>query len=64
MAQAQMALETRRARSGPWARIAAAFATLRERREKRRALVKLLSEWDSGIATGARGLTLKHDPRV
>jgi hypothetical protein len=28
------------------------------------ALVKLLSEWDSGIATGARGLTLVSDPQA
>ncbi len=60
MVQAQIALETRRGPSGLWLRLVA--ARLRERREKRRALVKLLSEWDSGIATGARGLSLGSDP--
>ncbi len=64
MAQAQIALETRRAHSGLWLRMVAAVARLRERREKRRALVKLLSEWDSGIATGVRGLTLEPEPRA
>ena len=54
MAQAQIALETRRAPSGLWLRFAALVAGIRARREQRRALVKLLSEWDSGIATGAR----------
>lgn len=55
MAQAQIALETRRP-EGIWARFTAAWAELRSRRQQRRALVKLLSEWDSGIATGSRGL--------
>jgi hypothetical protein len=64
MAQARIALETGGARSGLWPRVVAAVARLRERREKRRALVKLLSEWDSGIATGARGLTLEPEPRA
>ena len=61
MAQAQIALETRRGPSGPWLRLAAVVAGIRERRQRRRALVKLLSEWDSGIATGARGMTLQPD---
>ena len=64
MAQAQIALDTSRAPSGLWLRLAAALAGIRERRRQRRALVKLLSEWDSGVATGARGLTLESDPRV
>jgi hypothetical protein len=54
MAQAQIALETRRAPSGPWLRFAAAVAGLRARREERKALVKLLSQLDTGIASGAR----------
>ncbi|MGH2691909.1 MAG: hypothetical protein ACRDHM_05350 [Actinomycetota bacterium] len=61
MAQAQIALETHRAPSGVWLRFAAAVAGIRARREQRRALVKLLSEWDSGIATGAR-LTAGSSP--
>jgi hypothetical protein len=61
---AQIAIDTRRAPSRPWPRLATVVAGIRARREQRRALVKLLSEWDSGIATGARGLTLEPDPRV
>ena len=61
---AQITIDTRRAPSRPWQRLAAVVAGIRARREQRRALVRLLSEWDSGIATGARGLTLESDPRV
>ena len=61
---AQIAIDTRRAPSRLWPRLAAVVAGIRARREQRRALVKLLSEWDSGIATGARGLTLESDPRA
>jgi hypothetical protein len=61
---AQIAIDTRRAPSGPWQRFAAVVAGIRARREQRRALVRLLSQWDSGIATGARGLTLESDPRA
>ena len=53
---AQIAIDTRKAPSRLGQRLAAAWASLRERRERRQALVKLLSEWDRGIATGARGL--------
>ena len=64
MTQANIALEPRTAPSGLWPRLAAAVARLRARRQERQALVKLLSEWDSGIATGARGLTLRPDPQA
>ena len=64
MAQAQIALETRTAPSGLWVRLSAAVGGMRARREQRRALVKLLSEWDRGIATGARGMTLRSDPQA
>ncbi len=64
MTQARIALETRSAPPGLWQRLAAAVARIRARSQERRALVKLLSEWDSGIATGARGLTLESDPQA
>ncbi len=64
MYQTRIAQETRTAPSGLWLRLAAAMARLKARRQHRRALVKLLSEWDSGIATGARGLTLVSDPQA
>ena len=54
MAQAQIAIQTHRAPSRLWLRIAAIAADLRARREQRKALVKLLSELDTGIASGAR----------
>lgn len=52
MAQAQMALERKRA--SLWSRIAKALARARERRQTRKALVRYLSELDTGIASGAR----------
>jgi len=61
---AQIPIDTRGAPSRLWLRLASVVAGIRARREQRRALVRLLSEWDSGIATGARGLTLESDPRV
>jgi hypothetical protein len=54
---AEIAIDTRRAPSRLRLQLATALAALRERRAQRRALVKLLSEWDRGIATGSRGLT-------
>lgn len=54
MAQAQVTLERGRAPSRLWLRVAAAVSALRTRREERRAVVRLLAERDTGIATGAR----------
>jgi hypothetical protein len=51
MTQAQIALETRKGPSGLWLRF---MAALRARREQRKALVKFLSQLDTGIASGAR----------
>ena len=64
MTQARIVLDTQTAPSGLRLRLAAAVARIRARHQERRALVKLLSEWDSGIATGARGMTLESDPQV
>lgn len=54
MTQAQIALETRRAPLALWRTVVAVFAALRERGRQRRELVKLLSQLDTGLASGAR----------
>jgi len=51
---AQIAIDTRRAPSRPWLRFAAAWASLKTRREAKRTLARMLAEREAGIATGAR----------
>jgi hypothetical protein len=54
MAQAQIALETRRARHAARQRFATYFEHMKQRREARRLLARMLAERESGFATGAR----------
>jgi hypothetical protein len=54
MAQAQIALETRRAPSALWLRMAAFRAEARERHEQKRLLARMVAERELGRATGAR----------
>ena len=54
MAQAQIALETRRARHAAWQRFASFLEHVRQRREARRLVARMVAERDAGHATGAR----------
>lgn len=54
MAQAQIALETRRTSHAAWQRFAAYRDQVRARREAKQALAQMLAERELGRATGAR----------
>lgn len=54
MAQAQIALETRRAPHAAWQRFAAYREQIRVRRQAKQALAQMLAERELGRATGAR----------
>jgi hypothetical protein len=54
MAQAQIALETRRTRHAARQRFAAYFERRKQRREARRLVARMVAEREAGHATGAR----------